>query len=73
MSLMPQIKLLNTDCAPAAARVCFLKAFEFGFLMKLTGRRKTAFGSQSGTYLLAKKEMSGACGEMPLFKFYKLR
>ena len=48
MSFKPQIKLLNTD-GPFDVRFCFRSVFEFGRLMKFTARRKTKFGSQSGT------------------------
>jgi hypothetical protein len=40
MSLMPQMKLERAD-GPVEARLNFRKAFEFGLLMKLAGRRKT--------------------------------
>lgn len=68
MSLIPQMKLLSTE-GPPDDRVCFLKVLEFGFLMKLAASRKTRFESQSGRYFLAKCEISGACGEIPLSKF----
>lgn len=71
-SLNPQIKLLNTE-GPAAARFCLLNVLEFGFCRKFAGRRKTPFTSHPGTYLAAKWLISGACGEMPLSKFWKMK
>lgn len=67
--LNPEIKESKSEGFVEPFWFCFFKVLLLGFLMKFAGSRKIAFGSQSGTYLPAKCEMSGACGEMPLSRF----